>query len=192
MSLKRIAIDRTTLVEYMLPSAKQHMRVEFDRDDDFIKLVLARAIDFFERFTGFSVFAATYQWRPETSQLKPGVGVPIPVQPVSAWTILDNDGLDVTVDYRLIGQISPDVPGTCYLDVQQDDRWSFYGPGQYPHVATLQVGFLDIGLVPPGILDVVYRAAAFLYENRESAAIIRMDTAPYLNSIFTDYWIPRA
>src|SRR6187399_3166361 len=57
MSTMQVSKDRGTLPAALLPLAKSHMRVEFARDDDYIKMCLSRAIDFFERTTGLAVFA---------------------------------------------------------------------------------------------------------------------------------------
>jgi hypothetical protein len=58
MKLQLEKIDYCTLPAQLLPAMKEQSRVEFTRDDEFLKTALARAISEIEAQTNLSIFEA--------------------------------------------------------------------------------------------------------------------------------------
>lgn len=183
MKLERISIDRTALASELLPLFKSHCRVEFSRDDDYLKSALTRALDIFERLTEFHVFAASFVW-----SLPSGVAgsVEVPLQPIDDFVVTDQDGGDVSADFELVGTVGTDQMARQWLQPVAGASWPSLA------VVTLATGYETGADLPPGILDICFRIGAFLYENREMVSIGGVDVAPYANSLITAYWVPRA
>jgi uncharacterized phiE125 gp8 family phage protein len=181
MSLQRLSIDRTTLPQAMLSLAKQQMRVDHDEDDQIIVHKLAHAINLVELVTSFSVSKAVWTWTPGVLN---GESEQIPVMRVSSWTAKDGNGVDITSSYALEGDINPDSIALQYLT----------GPtgSTVEPTVTLNTGFATLNDMPPAMLDVILRIAAYLYEWREIQNIPGVDGVAYANSLITNWWIPRA
>lgn len=195
MSLTKLDVDRTVLPAALLPLAKAHLRVEFSRDDAYITQTIARAIDQFERKTGFSVFAADYEWSPGPFERRfyapaylSGAWL-VPVQPiVEPWAAeIPNGGgaaVDVTANYQLIGDIDSDRVGAQY----------FVGPPAAGLAITFTAGFAAIEDLSPGLVDVILRRTAYLYEFREAVAAPGASgamTADWWNDELVGHWAPR-
>lgn len=189
MSSRRTSIDREALPDELLDVAKTQMRVEFSRDDDYIKLCIARAIDFFERLTEMSVNPVTFDWVPVS-----GInidGVPAYVlnwQPAPSFTAVTNDAdkTDVTDQYAIFGDDNPDVYGIRWISPVAEP-W----PSATP-LFEITAGYASADDLPPGILSFILEAASWYYEYREASAMPGVDGVPYLNQLLTAYWVPRA
>lgn len=184
---KRTQIDREGLAEELLDLAKTHMRVEFTRDDDYIKLALRRAIDFFERITELNVFGSQWDWVPEQSVSVDGVSAYILTwQPAPSFKAFTNDvaATEVTDQFAIFGDPEPDGFGM---------RW--ISPVVTPEPATplfkITAGYADADSMPPGILSFVLEAASWFYEYREAGPMPGADGVAYLNQLLTAYWVPR-
>jgi uncharacterized phiE125 gp8 family phage protein len=173
-------VDYATLPDALLPTAKQHMRVEFARDDDYIKLCLKRAIEYFQLYSGQLVFAAKVDWSPLATRAG---FVTCPVLPVSDQTAKDAEGTDVTADYKVV-QIGSSTVYPLFATISGSAL-----PGGLAVI--LIVGFDDVAKMPPEILDKILRIAATLYENRETVTT-PIQTMPFwLNDLLIGSWVPR-
>jgi hypothetical protein len=190
--LKRTLIDRTMLPAALLPAAKAHARVESDviRDDDQIKAMIARAIDAFERLNEFHVNPAVWTWSPMGVWMSfpdGSSGWRIPVQPVLTFGATDADLVDVADQFTIAEGGDPDQFALCFMLATTPGATEPAGV-----TFTLNVGYSDPASLPPGIADGVMNATAWLYENRETAAMSGVDLFPTINRFFTGYWVPRA
>lgn len=178
-------VDRATLPDAMLPMFKTHCRVTFADDDDYLKLCLKRSLDLFERHAGWFVFGSTVEWQPVNL---PSVGVtrlPLPVQPVTTFVVLDSAAIDVSIDYRIRPGSSATLPS--FLE-RKDGAVIPTGLN-----ITLTAGYADIDTLPPSVVDISFRVGAHYYENRESVTSYSLDEVPqWMNDLLLGNWIPRA
>lgn len=173
------AIDRVTLPTDLLLVAKQQMRVEFDRDDEFIKLCLARAIDQVERFTGARIFKTEMDWWPELTGMW---AYETPAQPVTEFEVmLGAEDISDNFHLRLGSPVDP-------VFLIHSDETAF--PVDCEIVLVL--GFASGDTVPPMYLDPILRIAAHLYEHRESIDATNLMAIPqWANDLLSGTWIPR-
>lgn len=186
MALALVSVDRVTLPQAMLTLAKLQMRVTFDDDDQLIVHKLAHAINLFETLTQFAVSKAIYTWTPGAMTPLSSDGLPtdsglIPVMRVSSFTAKDAANVDVTTQLALYGDTLPHSIAPQYLT----------GPSTITPTVSLTVGYAQLADVPPMIIDIVMRIAAYLYEWREVQNVPGVDGVAYANSLLTNYWIPR-
>lgn len=184
--LFRTSIDRTALPGDLVPLLKSHCRVEFSRDDLYLETVAARAIDLFERLTGWLVFGRLYDW---TVTMEQGALAgtawrwPAPVAPFTGFTAFDQ-AVDVSGQYRIVAA-SPDLVGPAWLERASGQ------PDAVP-VLTAASGYASADELPPGVLDFVLRSGAWLYEYREAGMMPGADMLAYGNSLLAGQWVPRA
>jgi hypothetical protein len=202
MGLSRVSIDRATLPAAILPLAKQHMRVDFTRDDEYITNCVQRALDQFQRLTQWNVFGQIWTWRiSEVAISYDCLSIAYPnVMPfTSAWTVpigpvtsheVAIDSIDVTTNYELWSNTDRDTYGTSYMI--QTGTVGIPDPAVDPiPVAALTVGYEGLDDVPPALLDCILRMSAWYYENREMVAMPGVDVMDYFNSLLAAYWVPR-
>jgi uncharacterized phiE125 gp8 family phage protein len=173
------SVDRTALPAAMLDIAKQHIRVTWTTEDDYIKLCLVRAIDLVERHSGASIFPRAVSWTPD---LVPLAWVyRFPLQPVATWKAF-NDLTEVTTEYEIsVGSSVRPV----YL-VHSDQ--SVPADGVRIDFTT---GFAYADM-PPQYLDPILRIAAQLYAYRESIDVSGLSAIPgWANDLLVGNWIPR-
>lgn len=172
-------IDQDTLAQALLPTAKTHLRVEFTRDDEYIVQALQRAINLCERFTGRSVFERTVDWWPVPYPSMQQV----PYQPVSVFAATDAEGTDVAASYQLL-----DRGGAVYMATT--DPTLVFGSGVK---FTLTTGYSDETLLDLGLLDIILRITAGLYETREHQTTVTMEMVSFWmqDLIVGGGWIPR-
>lgn len=187
MMMNRTKIDRAALSGELLDIAKSHLRVEFDRDDDYITLTISRAIDFFERATGLQVFPASYNWEPTLSYTRDGEQFfALPFQPAPSKFVVMDGATDISNQFaiRSIGG-DPDVfAPRAFVALQP--------PMAAGQVVAVTVGYTDAEGMPPGILSFVLEATSWFYENRDAGPMPGADGVPYLNQLLTAYWVPKA
>src|SRR6185295_5269520 len=162
------SIDRDMLAAELLPLAKSHSRVEFDRDDAYITELLSQAIDDVERATNATLFERvitgtlappTWPW-PEIGYLSPTeAGVRLPFNNVQALTVLDAGGVDISSLYRVV-QDDPGGVGTTVLMAP----YPITSGGEFNILAGVHAA-TDLA---PSIKRLVLRRCAALYENREA------------------------
>lgn len=177
MALVKTSVDRAALPAELLPLAKSHMHVEFDRDDSYITSCLSRAIALFEMATGFMLNPGTYTWTPGAVPWQAGP-VPVPVQPVIAISGIDADG----------GSILLDVTGVH--DTDQVSAFYVVSPVAGATV-TIETGFATAADLPPAALQAVLAITARLYEYREQFTSPTMQTPGWVNDFLVGHWVPR-
>jgi hypothetical protein len=176
MSIKLVTQDLTALPTALLADAKQHMRIDWTYDDEFVKSVLARAIGRFEQINGVGLNVATYEWSPADVEFRNG-RAPVPVTPVTDFTAETTATPDATASYTITTDSVFGVP-LLYLN----------GAFASGLVLTLQTGFAAL---PPPVLDIVLRNAAHLYEHREILVPGIEFVAPDMR-IDATWWVPSA
>jgi hypothetical protein len=85
MTLTRLGVDRDVLPTALLPAARSHMRVEFDRDDELIKLHVAASIDYVERVTGRLLNPVRFRWTPDGGTLSLSVNSGNFIAPITGF-----------------------------------------------------------------------------------------------------------
>lgn len=169
-----ISIDRATLPTELLPMAKTHMRVSYNDDDAYIQLCLQRAIDLFERHSGQFAFETVVLWTPYRSAQR----LIVPCIPVQSFVASDSAGLDVTNEYRIRGDFFERVDGA---------------PVPAGLMITLTAGYAAMADLPPSVIDISFRVAAFYYENREAITSYSLEQTPqWMNDLLLGNWVPRA
>lgn len=185
MKMVRTSIDRTSLSEALLDTAKVHLRVEFTRDDAYITQAITRAIDFFERATGMMIFPAEYDWVPLAGYALDGQQYyALPFQPAPTFTVSDADGVDISNQFEIRALGSPDVFAERVFV-------SLNGAMDPALVVKVKAGYADEDSLPPGVLNFVLQATSWFYENRDAGPMPGGDGVPYLNQLLTSYWVPR-
>ena len=177
MSMVRTSVDYDRLPDALLVTAKQHMRIDGDRDDEFILSVLKRAIGRFEDKNGATLNKATWKWTPAQTEFCSG-RARVPVTPVTSFTAALADDTVVTADYAITSESVTGVP-ILYL----------VGPYASGVVLTLETGF-SVDTLPPSVLDQVLRNAAHLHEHREILVVDQPFVAPDLQ-VDATWWVPR-
>lgn len=173
--------DFTALPAGLLTLAKSHMRVDSTFDDALITSMVARAIDWFERVTGVSVFATDYEWTPDADNFCNNVAR-VPVSPVAGMTAKDGSNADVSSSFTVTTMSTHGV-----------GIYSLNGAFASGLVVTLKSGYADETKLPPGVLDAVLRMAAHLYDNREILVPgAQMATPGWMLDVIATYWFPRA
>lgn len=207
MSLQRIDADAPAFLDALLPVVKAHCRVEFTRDDDYLRQVIARAAAEVERVTGQAVLPVRYIWRPDAADLasrdfiacacpytcpawdtvdgRPG-GLRLPVRPVSALVVLIG-GADRTPQFRLVGSTSSGSAAPLFL-VGADAAASV--PPTGGAVVIQFTAGAGGATVPAGLLDLLLRLSAHLYENRELVISPGMGSPDWRDAVMTQ-WVPR-
>ena len=172
-------LARDDFATALLPTAKEQMRVEFTRDDNFIKGCIIRATDMMERFSGARIFPATTTWTPIV--VGDAWAYQVPLQPIKSFTAFA-DSVEVSAAYALRSgsEVEP-----VYL--VRLDQTAFHAGLSVELVA----GYAAAD-VPPMYLDPILRMAAHLYEHRESVDATNLMTIPqWANDLLCGTWIPR-
>jgi hypothetical protein len=183
----RTKIDRQGLAGELLDITKQHLRVEFDRDDDYISLAIIRAIDFFERITEVGVFPTEWDWipGPGVAGTSPEYLYHLPFQPEPGFTVTDSLGTDITDQFEIRSTVPPDEYGPRLFV-------ALVGAMEPTQVVKITTGYATLDDLPPGILNFVLEATSWFYEYRDAGPMPGADGVPYLNQLLTTYWVPRA
>ena len=172
--------DVTTLPVALLPLAKQHSRIDTTADDALVTSICARAVARFEAVNGISLNPSTWLWKPVSLEFCNGQAR-VPREPVKAFTVRDAAAVDISSSYSMIAAGGYGAPILYLVGAWLDGM-----------TVSLETGFVA-GLgdpLPPGVLDVVLRNAAHLYEHREILIPDREFIAPDLQ-IDATWWVPR-
>jgi uncharacterized phiE125 gp8 family phage protein len=176
------AVDIAVLPTGLLTDAKAHMRIDFTDDDLYVKQVVGRAIDYFQRVTEVAVNPTTISWFPVSRDFHCGEAV-VPVTPVTSMAVKDADGNDISAAFTLTTNTLFGAPS-----------YKVAGAWQAGIKFTFESGYADATKVPPGIVDCVFTFATHLYEHRE----IYVHAGPGGESIpawimdnFSTWWVPR-
>lgn len=181
MSVKVTEIDWQTLPEALLATVKSHLRVEFNRDDEYITKMIARAINLYEQFSGRSIVARTVEWTPSPLPYVQQV----PFQPLGEWTATAPDGTVTTADYVVYDNGGAVLIGSAAVPPVK------FGEGVTFEMVT---GYTEADDIPPGALDIILRISAGLYETREHQTVVTMEMVSFWTQdlIVGGGWIPRA
>lgn len=175
MFLQCTSRDLCTLPQQLLPSVKEHVRVEFDRDDEYLVQATARAISEIEAATNLSIFEAEWLWRPSAcDNWRSWFEVPkIPV-----CIINYEDGTPIPVD-KLHGSINSFNVSAVHVS------------GLPTQNIYLKVGYANAAQISPNLLSAILMLVGTLYENRESAQYGSMRELPdSARRLITGLWVP--
>lgn len=184
-----ISVDYSALPTALLELAKQQMRVDFATDDDFIKNCLARAIDYFELYSGLRVFGSEAGWSPTVPATTDSVSVvalTVPLYPVSDFEVVDAAAADVKAEYELRSGTSLTKAPTF----RRIDGAAI--PAGLDVTLVLGLG-VDLTKLPPAVVDRILRIAATLYHQREEIVIgATITQVPlWVNDLLVGAWVPR-
>lgn len=179
MRLSVRSIDQTTLPAAMLDMTKKHLRIDFTDDDASITDYLAWTIGYIEHFTGLRIFGTSVDFLPVGGYSR----TLCPVRPVSSFTAADASG-DVTADYFLE---SGNLTEPVWIERIDGDLI----PAGVTF--TLVTGYQDPATMDPALRGNITRAAATMYEHRESITAYSLDQVPFwMNDMLGGLWVPRA
>ena len=170
------AVDFQVLPLGLLPAVKQHVRVEFDRDDGYLVEATARAIAEIESVTDLSVNPAIWLWEP--SPCDRGWGkhhYRVPKTPVRQVDTLDAAGT---------------VTGTVSLVF---NGMAGYLPESVTHIGTYQIhcGYLTVPDIAPAVLNPILMLTGTLYEQREAVQMGSFNELPDMaNRLMAGLWRP--
>ena len=209
MTLARLTSEVTELATELLVPFKAWARIDHDDDDASLTLTLARALDLLQRQWGVVLIPSEWRWvpRPEGSGLDLQTdnrllcfcqhpagrlswsAVPVPIRGVSGFTV-EREGLDVSAEFTLSGDIFYGDFGQTYLTsadgIKPADVVTLVGG---PVNATDEA---DADMLPPAVVDVLFRYSLFLWENRESSTDKQMSEVPdWINRAWALFWVPR-
>lgn len=176
------SIDRATLPTALLPIAKQHLRVDFTTDDDYIRDVcLAGAVGFLEQKFGSFIFKRDGDW--SLTIEGSASAYECPVLPVVSFKVMDG-AADISADYALQQPAS-----------RTDPAWLAHSDGTaFPSTAavTLVGGYTDKDQLPPDVTSLILQVAARLYEYRETVDLQAVDLVPLMiDDLLVGNWVPR-
>lgn len=160
----------------LLDLAKEHLRVEFDRDDEFIKSCVKRAVREVESQTNAVINPATYLWHEPTPSYNPEHReweYRIDKNPVRRVYWMDN----------LIETDLPTRTNGLFTWMQKPPSDEVY----------IEAGFEEAIDIQPEILSVVLMYVAAMYENREAIQQGRLYALPNFDGkLMTGIWRPSA
>lgn len=170
--LRCIKINYVDLPTLLLCAAKGQCRVEFDRDDDFLKSAIARAIGEVEAVTNLCVFNSLWE--------VDGVTCPkIPKTPVRQVMVDDGTGTGTWVRTSDILLGDPFYFGQSF----------FKEP--YAPLYRVEAGYVDLDCLPPALVNAILLITANIYENRESQQMGMVYELPdTTRRLLTGLWQP--
>lgn len=206
-TVNRIAApDYAALAAAFLDSFKSWARVDHNDDDEALELLLAEAMNLLERQLGISIAYQEWTWTPIPEPGTPGTRagsgtnrlaccgggpavssgyLPIPIRGVQSFTVTRGEPpVDVSDQFYLSGETYWGDFGQTYL--------ASYSGVQASDDIVLVAGTDDAAEVPPALVNILFRYALFLWENRESGAAHAVTEMPdFLQRAWSIYWTPR-
>jgi len=174
LMLELLTVDFDLLPAQLLCAAKEHLRVEYDRDDGYIKGAISRAIGEVESVTDITVNPSTYEWEPIFCRGQ-RLPVQIPKVPVRNLFILDVDGNQEQVLFNV-------YENTAFLPD------TYYGTKQK---YLIEAGFSDLSQMAPVVANAIFMITGTLYENRESLQFGSMNELPDMaRRLLSGLWRP--
>jgi hypothetical protein len=166
--LQLISIDLNILPIQLLPVVKEHLRVEFDRDDEYIKGAIARAIAEIESVTDITVNPSIWQWQPSNCYLTTHY-LRIPKTPVRE--VLDSMGVAADIVWN--------APSAYLKDSQRNQKFTIYA------------GYSDIKEIAPVLMNAIFMLTGTLYEQREAVQAGTFNELPDMaNRLMAGLWRP--
>lgn len=180
-------VNRTVLPAALLPTVKQHCRVDFAEDDTILTTYTGIAIAQLEKVWDLRIFGTDGNWTPpgappETPALDRWQ---TPITPVVSFTAADAEAADVKASFALDNGGSTGGPN--YMMTADGSP--------FPAAITfgLKGGFATADELPPEALGAILQVTARLYEYRENIASYSVNLMPlWLNDLLVGLWQPRA
>lgn len=154
MSTQILNRDYCTLPAELLAPAKEQLRVEFDRDDEFIRVALSRAISEIEPLVNFDIFATLSYAE---------------VQPANCVQ------LDRTPIFRIDQCQDDDCMHTTTVDIRYMEGGNQHNPSRAVLNAVgttgklmIRSGYEHANQLPPNLVSAILMQVGSLYENREA------------------------
>jgi hypothetical protein len=217
MSIQVRTYASVKFADAWLQTAKAHMRVEADRDDNLIRDKIKFAADHIERFTGQMIIPREIIWRPSPalwcqwgyimsmvpnwsdyvpSPNWPGIGgygFPQSLHTIRAFRAMIA-GEDRSPAWQIIGDTSARSRVPTYLAAAQveaaDPAWTGPNLPNSQWTFYLLTGWMTPEELPPGLGDALLRQVAHTYENRELMISPGM-LAPDVRDLLMTQWVPR-
>lgn len=178
--ITKTAIDYAELPNDLLDLAKSHLRVDGSFDDVYLIDAIKRAINWFERITGISVNAVTWEWSPDQSEFCDNLAT-VPVSPVDTFTVKDAADVDISANYKITTNATHGV-----------GLYTLKGAYVSGMKISIPSGFATADDIEPGITDAILRYVAHLYENREILVPgLDTQTPGWMTDVIATYWMPR-
>jgi hypothetical protein len=166
--MQLISIDFDILPTQLLPVVKEHLRVEFDRDDEYIKGAVARAIAEVESVTDITVNPSTWQWQPSNCYLTTRY-LRVPKTPVRE--VLDETGAAADIIWN--------APSAYLNGTQRNQKF------------TISAGYVDVKEIAPALMNVIFLLTGTLYEQREAVQAGSFNELPDMaNRLMAGLWRP--
>ena len=167
MTLKLLTIDFDKLPAELLCAAKAHLRVEFDRDDQYIRGALGRAIAEVESVGNLSVNPAEWEWTP------------------GSWGACNSHRLPKhPVRYLRDTATGQDI------DLLWDENTA-YLRREHNGTFNLGVGYADASSIPPVVVNAILMLTGTLYEQREAVQAGTFNELPDMaNRLLAGLWRP--
>lgn len=176
--LELLSANFDTLPADLLPEAKEHMRVEFDRDDDYIRGCVARAIAEVEACTDLTLTPSEWLWAPDPCDWQvmraTRYGPKIPKTPTRQVFTVDLAG------------VQTDIPLTRFES-------SAYLPKSNRSLTDIHIlaGYENKQQMPPSVMNPLLLIAGTLYETRESLQFGSLSELPDMTRrLLSGLWRP--
>jgi hypothetical protein len=167
--IRLISINFDYLPAQLLPVVKEHLRVEFNRDDAYIEGAIARAIAEIESITDLSINPSVWQWQPSNCYLMTRY-LRIPKTPIRE--VLDSKGSVVELVWN--------APA-AYLDNSYSRNQKF----------TIHAGYSELQQIAPAVMNVIFLLTGTLYEQREAVQAGTFNELPDMaNRLMAGLWRP--
>jgi len=170
--------DLDALVQGLLPLFKQHLRVLHFNEDDVIVMNLMAAIDaiatysdndineteydvFYPKQLDYSVPSNIYGWYCGKGNIRD-------------VAILDDKNHDSVADYTI-----DSAAGMIYPHPPTGSKISF------------TTGYPDENIIPPRLVNIIFRLGAEYHEMRESSSVERKHIPEWINYALASVWAPR-
>jgi len=168
--------DTTTLVNELMPMFKDHLRILHLLEDELISLYLSGAIDAISIYGDNDIYHSTYDvFYPENDVEQPSADR-MYLGKVNTYAVIikDSTGVDISNNYTVDA-----VSGTVF-------------PSPYGLDIYFESGYLSKDDMPTNLVNIIFRYAAHLYENRESVRIGEPKMLPdWVQYAMSSIWTPR-
>jgi hypothetical protein len=171
--LELVDIDIDVLPYQMLPTVKEHLRVDFDRDDQYIRGCIARAISEVQAVTDISINPATYKWGWTDGRNCSARREEVPKWPVRRVFTKDATGTETTIPV-----------------VRYENR-TFITGGHSSRDLLVDCGYKNIQQITPHVMSAILMLTGTLYEQREAVQAGSFHELPDMaRRLFTGLWRP--
>ena len=147
-----------------IAEAKEHLRVEFADDDNYITALIGAAVDYVERHTRRALMPQTVLL---TRDDFPDVIEPPlpPLQSVASISYIDTEGSPQTLNPSTYDIDNVSEPGRIVSSI--GNQWPSTSIAINAVSVTFIAGYVDAASVPPQIKQAILLSIGHWYENRE-------------------------